>query len=138
MPRTGRFKAMVRSLLVSLAQVIAAAVVTYGCLTVLSVAVTTSDGPPGPGGGVLILLVALPLGSLSAMFAGPLVAGKLGLANGAYYCLSVIVIFVIMCFALSSPRSGAGNLLLVITVLTCVNLLIGFLSGMRPDRTRRG
>jgi hypothetical protein len=131
-PRAGRVQAMFRSLLVSVAQVAAAAVVAYGCITASTIAPRNSS--PDIADGVPFILAAIVLVPLGAMIVGSLVAKRLRLAEPGAYSLSVIVVIVVL--SINPANAGAANLPIAILVPTAVNLLIAFSAGLRRVRLR--
>jgi peptidoglycan/LPS O-acetylase OafA/YrhL len=131
--REGRVEAMFKSLLVSLAQVAVGAAIIYGCFTADSVAARTSDSPPGPGAIAPVapfVLASLLLAPLGAMIIGPLVAKMLRLTARGTYSLSVIAVILLVLVLKSWNPTLAQNLPFLLLVLTGVNLLIGYGTGM--------
>jgi hypothetical protein len=125
-----RVVAMFRTLLVSLAQVAAAVVIAYGCFHANTVAARIDTGPPGPGTGIAFFLAFLLLTPLGAMIIGSLVARKLKLAARGAYSQSVIAIIILVAgLAIWNPDQ-LENVPLCVSVLTAVNLLIGYSTGM--------
>ncbi|MFC3491622.1 hypothetical protein [Glycomyces rhizosphaerae] len=131
--RKGREVAMGKTLVVSLAQVAAAAAITFGGDTVSSSWADSSE-EFAPGAGIPYMLALLLLAPLSAMIIGPLVAVKLRLAAPGIYSLSFIAGYLVWLLALSNP-SGSGNVLFLLLVLAAVNLLIGYSTGMHRSWT---
>jgi hypothetical protein len=128
--RKERVVAMFRTVWVSLAQVIAADVILYGCRAAASAAPRSSE--PGIADGVPFGIAVTLLVPLGAMFIGPLVATRLRLAAGAAYCLSVVIV-VVLVVGLGLSHSSLGNvpvILLILLILTTANLLIGYSTGM--------
>jgi hypothetical protein len=123
---------MGKTLVVSLAQVAAAATITFGGDSVSSSWADSSE-EFAPGAGIPYMLALLLLAPLSAMIIGPLVAEKLRLAAPGIYSLSFIAGYLVWLLALWNPRSG--NVLFLLLVLTAVNLLIGYSTGMHRSWT---
>lgn len=121
---------MFKSLLVSLAQAATGALIAYSCYHANEVAAKTSDGPPGPGAAVPFFLAFLLLTPLGAMIIGPLVAKKLQLTARGAYSLSVIAVILLFVVVRSWNPSLAENVPFLVLVLTGVNLLIGYGTGM--------
>jgi hypothetical protein len=130
--RKGREVAMGKTLVVSLAQVAAAATITFGGDSVSSSWADSSE-EFAPGAGIPYMLALLLLAPLSAMIIGPLVAEKLRLAAPGIYSLSFIAGYLVWLLALWNPRSG--NVLFLLLVLAAVNLLIGYSTGMHRSWT---
>ncbi|MCC3764512.1 hypothetical protein K3N28_15725 [Glycomyces sp. TRM65418] len=131
--RRGREIALGKTLMVSLAQVAAAAAVTFGGDAVSSSWAGTSE-EFAPGAGVPYMLALLLLAPLSAVIIGPLVAGKLQLGAAGFYCLSFVVGYLVWLFALWNP-SSSGNVLLLLLVIAPANLLVGYNAGMHRSWT---
>jgi hypothetical protein len=131
--RKGREVAMGKTLVVSLAQVAAAAAITFGGDFVSS---SWADGSEefAPGAGIPYILALLLLAPLGAMIIGPLVAEKLRLAARGIYSLSFIAGYLVWLLALWNP-SSSGNVLFLLLVLAAVNLLIGYNTGMHRSWT---
>jgi hypothetical protein len=123
---------MGKTLVVSLAQVAAAATITFGGDSVSSSWADSSE-EFAPGAGIPYMLALLLLAPLSAMIIGPLVAEKLRLAAPGIYSLSFIAGYLVWLLALWNPRSG--NVLFLLLVLAAVNLLIGYSTGMHRSWT---
>ncbi|MDA1386292.1 MULTISPECIES: hypothetical protein [Glycomyces] len=131
--REGRAEAMLKSLLVSLAQVAVGAAIMYIGDTAESVAIRTSDTPPGPGAIAPVapfIMAALLLAPLGAMIIGPLVAKMLRLTARGAFALSVLAVILLVCVLKSSNPSLAQNVPFLLLALTGVNLLIGYGTGM--------
>jgi hypothetical protein len=129
----GREVAMGKTLVVSVAQVAAAAAITFGGDTVSSSWADSSE-EFAPGAGLPYMLALLLLAPLSAMIIGPLVAVKLRLAAPGIYSLSFVAGYLVWLLALWNP-SGSGNVLSLLLVLAPVNLLIGYSAGMHRSWT---
>jgi hypothetical protein len=123
---------MGKTLVVSLAQVAAAATITFGGDSVSSSWADSSE-EFAPGAGIPYMLALLLLAPLGAMIIGPLVAEKLRLAAPGIYSLSFIAGYLVWLLALWNPRSG--NVLFLLLVLAAVNLLIGYSTGMHRSWT---
>jgi hypothetical protein len=119
---------MGKTLVVSLAQVGAAAAITFGGDTVSSSWADSSE-EFAPGAGIPYMLALLLIAPLIAMVIGPLVAVKLRLAAPGIYSLSFVAAYLVWLLALLNP-SGSGNVLFLLLVLAAVNLLIGYGAGM--------
>ncbi|MDN3243104.1 hypothetical protein [Glycomyces tritici] len=130
--RKGREVAMGKTLVVSLAQVAAAAAITFGGDTVSSSWADSSEAF-APGAGIPYMVALLLLAPLGAMIIGPLVAEKLRLAAPGIYSLAFIAGYLVWLLALWNPRSG--NVLLLLLVLAAVNLLVGYSTGMHRSWT---
>lgn len=124
----GREVAMGKTLAVSLAQVAAAAAVTFGGDAV-STSWADSSEEFAPGAGLPYALALLLLAPLSAMIIGPLVAVKLRLAFPGVYSLSFVAGYLVWLLALWNP-GGSGNVLFLLLILAAANLLIGYGTGM--------
>lgn len=124
---------MLKSLLVSLAQIAVGAAIIYIGITAESAAIRTAPNPTGPGAIAPIapfIMAALLFAPLGAMIMGPLVAKMLRLTARGAYSLPVIGVVLLVCLLKSSNPSLAQNLLFLLLVLTGVNLLIGYGTGM--------
>lgn len=135
MRRPERVQAVFKALWVSFAQVVAAVVVTIGCIVAASVA-AGADSSDDPWAGVEFIFAGLFLVPLGAVIAGPLLARKLRLANWGTYSLSVVAAVVFMSLDLGNSASFFEKLPFAVLALTAVNLLIGYSTGMRREPPR--
>ena len=124
---------MGKTLVVSLAQVAAAAAITFGGDAVSSSWADSSE-EFAPGAGIPYMLALLLLAPLGAMIIGPLVSEKLRLAAPGIYSLSFIAGYLVWLLALWHP-GRSGNVLFLLLVLAAVNLLIGYSTGMHRSWT---
>lgn len=129
---------MVKTLWISLAQVATALVVAFVCLTAARSVANERSGPFGDisDGLVVFILAAMVLTPLGAMIIGPLVAERLGLANCGVYSLSVLAVVVLVVFGAQNPDllRNVGPLSLILTTL---NLVFGYCTGVWPKKPRR-
>ncbi len=131
--RKGREVAMGKTLVVSLAQVAAAAAITFAGDSVSSSWADSSE-EFAPGAGIPYALALLLFAPLGAMIIGPLVAVRLRLAAPGIYSLSFIAGYLVWLLALWHP-GRSGNVLFLLLVLAAVNLLIGYSTGMHRSWT---
>lgn len=131
--RRGHKVALGKTLVVSLAQVAAAAVITFGG-EIVSSSLAEGSESFAPGAGIPHILALLLLAPLSAVIIGPLVAGKLQLAAAGVYSLSFVVGYLAWLLALSNP-SRSGSVLLLLLVIAAANLLVGYSAGMHRSWT---
>jgi hypothetical protein len=131
--REGRGEAMLKSLLVSLAQIAVGAAIIWIGFIAESAAIRTADNPTGPGAIAPIapfFMASVLLAPLGAMIIGPLVAKMLQLTARGAYTLSVLAVILLVLVLSSWNPSLAQNVPFLLLVLTGVNLLIGYGTGM--------